>query len=430
MGPTLIVRGARLATMDAPQGLAGDAPLGLIEDGALIADGAQIVWVGTAAGLPAALERLARTGHAQEEIVAPATIDAGGALVTPGLVEPHTHALFAGDRSGEHAQRLAGRSYLEIAAAGGGIRATVRATAAASDEELVLGLRERLARLVAGGVTTAEVKSGYGLSVDAELRLLRLVRAAARGAGCDVMPTLLGLHAIPEGSTRESWVRAVVEELTPEVARQGLARGCDAFCEQGAFTAAECEAALRAGADAGLVPHLHADQLSAGGGAQLAARLGCASADHLERTDDAGAAALAAADCTAVLLPLAAWFLREPKPAQAALFLAAGATVALGGNLNPGTQRLEGVSLLLAAGCLVAGLSPAQSLWAATRGGAQALRLGDRGRLAPGLRADLVLFAAPGADHLAAHAGVDHARVVIREGRVVLDRRSEPELRC
>ena len=434
MGATLIVRGARLATMAGPQAAPGEAPLGMIDDGALLADGPRISWVGRSADLPAALQGLG--GAAPGALL----LEAGGALLAPGLVEPHTHLLFAGDRSGEHAQRLAGKSYLEIAAAGGGIRATVRATALAPDEALVLGARARLARLVAGGVTTAEVKSGYGLSVAAELRLLRLIRAAGEGAGCEVVPTLLGLHAVPEASlsaserletiAREAWVQSVVHELTPEAARLGLARGVDAFCEQGAFTPDECAAALRAGADAGLTLHLHADQLTAGGGAALAARLGCASADHLERTDRAGAEALASAGCTAVLLPLAAWFLREKQPAQGPLFLAAGATVALGGNLNPGTQRLEGASLLLAAGCLIAGLSPAQSLWACTRGGASALRLRDRGRLAPGLRADLVLFAAPGADHLAWHGGVDHARVVIREGRIVLDRRSEPPLLC
>src|SRR5207248_1495220 len=214
-------------------------------------------------------------------------IDAKGALVTPGFIEPHSHLLFGGDRAGEHARRLAGASYLDIAREGGGIRATVRATRAASDEELILGARARLDRLLRGGVTTAEVKSGYGLSVAEELRLLRLIREAGRGHGCEVVPTLLGLHAVPEDASRETWVRA-----------------------------------------------------------------------------------LAAAGTAAVLLPLAAWFLRDPRPAQAAPFLAAGATVALGGNVNPGSQRIESVSLLLAAGCLLSGLSPSQALWSCTAGAA------------------------------------------------------------
>ena len=275
MGATLIIRGARLATMTGAQTQPGAKPLGLIEDGALVADGARIAWVGPRVQLEQAISLLG--GQPPDAVV----LDAAGALVTPGLVEPHSHLLFAGDRSAEHAERLAGATYLEIAARGGGIRATVRACDAASDEELLAGARERLRKLVAGGVTTADVKSGYGLSVPAELRLLRLAREAGEGAGCEVHPTLLGLHAMPEGFTREAWVQIVARELTPEVARLGLARGCDAFCEQGAFTQAECATALRAGMDLGLTGHLHADQLSDGGGALLAARLGCASADHL-----------------------------------------------------------------------------------------------------------------------------------------------------
>jgi len=418
-----VIRHARLATMSGAQAAAGDAPLGLIEDGALAIEDGHIAWLGADAELPAAWHERTRTQST-------GSINAKGMLLAPGLIDPHTHLLFAGDRSGEHAQRLAGASYLEIAARGGGIRATVRAVRDASDEQLVRSMQERLARLVAGGVTTVECKSGYGLSVEAELRSLRLIRDAARGAGCDVVPTLLGLHAVPENVARENWIRAVIEELTPEAARQGLARGCDAFCEQGAFTADECAAALDAGAHAGLVPHLHADQLTAGGGAQLAARWKCASADHLERTDLAGAEAMAQADCVATLLPLAAWTLREKQPAQAPLFFRAGATVALASNINPGTQRIEGVSMLLAAACLLAGFSPAQALWACTRGAARALRLGDRGRLAPGLRADLVLFGCSSADHLAWHAGVEHARWVMRGGAPVLDRLHDEPLHC
>jgi len=261
------------------------------------------------------------------------------------------------------------------------------------------------------------VKSGYGLSVREELRLLRLAAEAGRDAGCEVVPTVLGLHAAPPDLPRAVWVRQVVEELTPEAARAG-ARGCDAFLEQGAFDSNECRAALRAGIDAGLVPHLHADQLSAGGGAQLAAEVGCASADHLEKASAEGIAAMAAAGVTAVLLPLAAWFLRETA-AQAKPFLDAGVTVALGSNINPGSQRIESVSMLLAAGCLLSRLTPAQALWACTRGGAAALRLDDRGVLQPGKRADLVLFSCSSAEHLPYHAGVEHAALVVAGGAVV-----------
>ena len=432
----LAIRNARVATMNAAQAGAGDEPLGILEDGVVLigADGL-IAYAGPASGEPAAQDGRSQDGRSQdgrwqdESSRAAVTIDAGGALVTPGLVEPHTHLLFGGDRAGEHAQRLAGASYLDLAKAGGGILSTVRATRAASDEALVAAALARVERLARAGVTTVEVKSGYGLSVAHELRLLRLIGAVAAQAPCDVIPTLLGLHALPPELSREAWVRAVVEELTPEAARQGLARGCDAFCEQSAFTPAECRAALEAGVRAGLVPHLHADQLTAGGGAELAADLACASADHLERTTSDGIAALARAGTSAVLLPLAAWFLRQ-DPARALPFLAAGVPVALGGNVNPGSQRIESVSMLLAAGCLLSGLTPAQALWACTRGGAQALRLDDRGRLEAGLRGDVVVWATRDAAHLPYHAGVEHALVVIRAGRIALDLRDAPPLHC
>ena len=391
----LLVRNARVATMTGPQAAAGHAPLGLVEDGAVACDGERIAYVGPSSQAPAADE----------------VVDAGGRLLTPGLVDPHTHLVFAGDRANEFAMRLAGASYLEIAEQGGGIRSTVAATRAASDAELLESARTRRERMLRAGVTTVEVKTGYGLSVADELRLLKIATQLEGAA-----PTLLGLHAVPPGVDRARWVAEVVEELTPEAAKAG-ARGCDAFFEQGAFTAAECRAALEAGARHGLVPHLHADQLTPGfGGAQLAAELSCASADHLEQTTREGMEAMARAGTVAVLLPLAALFLRE-KAAAAAPFLEAGVTVALGSNLNPGSQRIESVSMLLAAGCLLSGLTPAQALWACTAGAAKALRLDDRGVIAPGKRADLVLFSTRDPDHLPYHAGVEHAETIVRGGR-------------
>ena len=400
----LVIRNARVACMTSAQALAGDGPLALIEDGAVACDAERIVYIGASAKAPAASE----------------TIDAEGALLTPGLIDPHTHLVFAGDRAQEHAQRLAGTSYLEIARQGGGIRGTVRATRAASDEELLKSATARLRRMLASGVTTAEVKTGYGLSVQQELRMLRLAVQAGTASGCEVIPTLLGLHAIPEELSREEWLAQVCNQLLPAAAAAG-ARGCDAFCEQGAFTPAECRTFLQAGISLGLTAHLHADQLSDSGGARLAAELGCASADHLERASAEGIAAMVRSGTAAVLLPLAAWFLRE-TPARAAPFLEAGVTVALASNLNPGSQRIESVSMLLAAGCLFSGLTPAQALWACTAGAAKALRLDDRGILKAGNRADLVVFDTRDAAHLPYHAGVEHARVVISAGKVVYQR--------
>jgi imidazolonepropionase len=411
--------------MDGPQAAPGDGPLAIVEDGALAVEGDRIAFVGPDHELAEKLARgeLTRDPRAQE-------IDGAGALVTPGFVDPHTHLLFAGDRAGEFAQRLAGASYQDAAQTGGGILSTVQATRAASDDHLVEGAVQRLARLARAGVTTVEMKSGYGASVEQELRLLRLIRRVAERASCDIVPTLLGLHAVPPEMDRHSWVKVVATELTSEVAKQGLAHGCDAFCDKGAFTTDECRTALEAGVRAGLVAHLHADQLTNTAGAALAAVIGCSSADHLERTGASGVEAMARAGTTAVLLPLAAWFLRDSKPAQAAPFLAGGVPVALGTNLNPGSQRLEGFSLLLAAGCLFSGLTPAQALWACTFGAARALHLADRGRLAPGLRADIVLHATRDPAHLPYHAGVDHARLVLRRGEIVLDLRNEPPLTC
>jgi len=278
-------------------------------------------------------------------------------------------------------------------------------------------------------VTTAEVKSGYALTVEGELRLLKLIREAANGAACDVVPTLLALHAVPPEMESRAWVEAVLKELLPQAASEKLAHGIDAFCEKGAFGTDECRTVLEAGVRAGFVGHLHADQLTNSGGAALAAATGCASADHLEKTGNVGIATMAKSGTVAVLLPLAAWSLRD-SAAKAAPFLQAGVPVALGGNLNPGTQRMESLSLLLASGCLLAGMTPAQALYGVTAAAARALLLQEsRGKLVPGLRADIVIHGTRDPAHLPYHAAVEHARVVVRAGKVILDLRKEP-LRC
>jgi imidazolonepropionase len=429
---TLLIRHARIATMTGAQNAPGNGPLGLVEDGLVAASGDLITHVE-----PEATTRLRKgkskpqAGEGMEIEVAlnAVEIDAQGQLVTPGFVEPHSHLLFAGDRADEFSQRLAGATYAEIAQAGGGILATVKSTREAADEDLVLAARERLGRLARAGVTTTEVKSGYALSVDGELRLLKLIRQAADGAACDVVPTLLALHAVPPEMESRAWVEAVLKELLPQTATEKLAHGIDAFSEKGAFGTDECRTVLEAGIRAGLVGHLHADQLTNSGGAALAAATGCASADHLDKTGSVGIATMAKSGTVAVLLPLAAWSLRD-SAAKATPFLQAGVPVALGGNLNPGTQRMESVSLLLAAGCLLAGMTPAQALYAVTAAAARALLLQEsRGKLMAGLRADIVIHGTKDPAHLPYHAAVEHARVVVRGGKVMLDLRKEP-LRC
>ncbi len=403
---TLVVRGATVATCDA-----GPSDAGLLPGAAVAIEDRRVAWIGAERDLEDAVD----VEHAR-------VLDAGGGLVTPGLVDAHTHLVFAGERSGEFALRLSGKSYLAVALSGGGIAATTRATNAASEATLLEGAVVRARRLLAQGVTTIEVKSGYGLTAEAEIRLLRIVQAlaAALWAEVTIVPTLLA-HAVPpeRSGDRARFVRELCEALVPAVAKERLAAHVDAFAEEGAFSVEEARAILAAGRRAGLVPHVHADQLTASGGARLAAELGCASADHLEEIDDDGIAALAGAGVVAGLLPLSTLFLGSERFAPARRLLAAGVPVALATNVNPGSAMSENVGLVLSLACLKLRLSPAEALVAFTAGGARALRLSDVGRLRPGAEADLVVWGCPSPEHLAWHMAVNHALVVVKRGRVV-----------
>ncbi len=403
---TLVVRNATVATCDR-----GPSDAGLVAGGAVAIEDRRIAWVGPDREVAGAVD-----------LETARVLDARGALVTPGLVDAHTHLVFAGERAGEFALRCAGRSYVAVAFAGGGIAATTRATNAAPDESLLEAAVVRARRLLAQGVTTIEVKSGYGLSTQAELRLLRVVQslASALWAELTIVPTLL-LHAIPpeRSDDRAAFVRELCEELIPAVAKQRLARHVDAFAEEGALTLAEARRILEAGKRRGLVPHLHADQLTLSGGAQLAAELGCASADHLEQIDDEGIAALARAGVVAGILPLSTLFLGSDRYAPGRKLLGAGVRIALATNLNPGSAMSENVGLTLSLACLKLGLSPAEALVAFTAGGARALRQRDVGFLAPGVEADLVVWGCSSPEHLAWHMAVNHALTVVKRGRVV-----------
>jgi imidazolonepropionase len=407
--PTLAVRRATLATCDR-----GPSDPGLLADHALVAQDGEIRWIGPE-----------REVEGRFDLSGTVQVDARGRLVTPGLVDCHTHLVFgdAGEREAEFAALAAGRSYEEIARAGGGILATARATRSAGDDALLWSANARARRLLAQGVTTVEVKSGYGLSVEQELRMLRVIRELARSLAGEmtVVPTLLPLHALPpeHAGDREGWIRAVIDELIPAAAAERLAVACDVFVASTAFSVDEARRVLRVGRAHGLVPRVHADQLGEDRAAELAAEVGAASADHLERVGDEGIAALARAGVVAGLLPLSTLVARVRPYAPGRRLLDAGVAVALATNVNPGTAMSENVGLTLSLACLENGLTPDEALVAATAGGARALRLSDAGRIAPGMAADLVLWGARTPAHLCWHMGISHALLVVRGGRIV-----------
>lgn len=370
--------------------------------------------------------RVAFVGPAQAlaaHAVGPSTevIDAGGGLVTPGLIDPHTHLVFAGERSHEFDLRNQGATYLEIAKAGGGIASTVKATRTASEEDLVQSAKPRLQRLLEQGVTCAEVKSGYGLELETELKMLRAVQRLGREQPVELVPTLLCAHAVPEEykASRDQYVALCVEQIIPAVVREGLARFCDVFTEEGAFTLEESRRILEAAKAHGMTPRLHADQLTALGGSLLAAEVGAACADHLEHVSDEGIAALASGNVTALLVPTSTLFLRMRPYAPGRKLREAGINVALGTNVNPGSSMTENVPLVMGLACLENGLSAAEALWGFTRGAALALRLPQHGTLQVGGPADLVVFGCSSFRHLPYHLGVNHARCVLKAGRVV-----------
>lgn len=372
MDSSLVIRNARVMTCDPAR-----PGLGLIDRGAVAIRGGAIAWVGEDAGAPA--------GGAD-------VIDAGGRLVTPGLVDCHTHAIFAGDRSNEFGMRAAGRPYLEIAAAGGGISATLGPTRAASDGELAALLEERLAAARAAGTTTIEVKSGYDLTIAGELRLLRVIAAAADRGPQRIVPTLLA-HLIPRerADDRARYVAELAEELVPAAARERLAASVDVYCDEGAFTLDESRAILGAARRAGLAVRGHVGQFRDLGGAHLLAELGARSADHVEQIDDAGVAALARAGVVAVMLPGACVQLRLPVPPVDRL-RRAGVAMAVASDLNPGSSYCETLLPQLWLATTHFGMTVEEAWLGVTRHAARALGLAGPGTLAPGAPADLIMW--------------------------------------
>ena len=378
-----------LATCRSPS---GQGDIGIVHDAALVWRDGIVAWAGPAAELPVAYKD------------DPAW-DAGGRLVVPGLVDAHTHLGFGGWRADEFASRIAGRSYLDIAAAGGGIASTVRATRALGEEALFARAGRFLAEIVSLGVTTVEAKSGYGLDLETELRLLRVYRRLNESGPARIVPTCLAAHAIPPEwrDDRNGYVALVVNEILPAVAERGLADFCDVFVESSAFSPEEARQICAKGRDLGLVPKLHADQLTEGGGAELAASLSAISADHLERISPAGIHALAMAGVVAVTLPIATLYLGCPPPPARAL-IEAGAAVAVATDFNPGSAPSYHLPFAMTLACTRQGMSPAEALKGATRIAARAIgREGEVGSIEAGAAADFAVIDARDVEHWLYH---------------------------
>jgi imidazolonepropionase len=440
-GYQLLIHGAQLLTVPGtgPQRSAVQQEIGLLEDGAVAVAEGCIVAVGPTAEL-------------RQRFSARETIDATGKVVLPGFVDAHTHAIFAGERAGEFEQRLAGASYLEIMAAGGGIMSTVRATRAASLPQLITESRPRLDAMLAHGTTTAEVKTGYGLNTADELEMLAAICHLDAEHPLDLIPTFLGAHAVPEEykGRADEYVALVVEEMLPRVAGDEV-RGtrnasslfphnnssliphissliphpsslfCDVFCEEGAFSLAQSRRILEAAKRLGLGLKIHADEFTALGGAALAAELGATSADHLAVTPEGDLRQLAAAGVVAVLLPGTTFGLGKGDYADARRMIELGVPVALGSDLNPGTCWCESMPFIIALACRYLRLTPAEAIVAATRNAAYATGVGDRvGSLEVGKQADIIILDLPDYRHLAYRFGTNPVQTVIKAGRVVV----------
>jgi len=408
----LVIRHLRqLITCAGPAPRRGPAQgdLAVITDGALAADGECILFAGADADLP-------------KELQPPdaAVIDGRRLSAVPGFVDAHTHAMYAGDRRDELRRRLAGASYAQIAADGGGIVSTVAATRAASEDDLVAATRARLAEMLAGGTTTAEIKSGYGLDVESELKMLRAIRRLSVDQPVELVPTFMGAHELPVDyrSRRDEYVRLVIDCMLPAVAREGLAAWCDVFCETGVFTPDESQRILEAAKPHGLKPRIHADELGPSGGSRVAAAVGARSADHLIFVQDDGIRALRDAGVVATLLPCAAFYLKLGRFAPARALIDAGVPVAVATDVNPGGGFSPSMPFAMTLACFAMGLTFEEALVAATINGAYSVdRHETVGSLEPGKLMDAVLVNGDAIDLI--RAGAPAVAAVIKRGRVV-----------
>jgi imidazolonepropionase len=392
--------------------------IGVIPDGAVAVHAGRIVAVGPTA-------ELRRRFQPAE------TIDAAGKVVCPGLVDPHTHVVYAGDRADEFERRIGGATYLEIMAAGGGILSTVRATRAASADQLVAESRARLDQMLRLGTTTAEAKTGYGLDLATELRQLEAIATLDASHDVDLVPTFLAAHALPPeyAGQPDAYIALVVEEMLPAAAawhressfaRRGVPLFVDVFCERGAFDTPQSRRVLQAGRAHGMRVKAHVDEFADIGGLEMALALGATSVDHLDATGPAGIALLAASDAVAVVIPTVPFNLGGAHFADARAMVDAGAAVALTTDINPGSAPCPSLPLAMAIACRYQRLLPAEALAAATINAAYAVGLGDRvGSLEPGKDADILIVDAPDYRHLAYQFGGNLVRTVLKRGRIV-----------
>ena len=386
----------------------GEEPYGAIRDAVLVIREGRIAWLGDAAGAPSEL-----VGNPEQ------TLDAEGGWATPGLIDCHTHLVFGGDRAREFEMRLRGASYEEIARAGGGILSTVKATRGASEDELVASASRRLATLLEHGVTTVEVKSGYGLDVPSELRMLRVARRLADEHPVTVSTTLLAAHALPPEfeADRGAYLSLICDEMIPAAVAEGLADAVDAFCEGIAFTREECARVFEAGARHGLSVRLHADQLSDLGGAALASEHMARSADHLEYVSEAGVEAMAEAGVTAVVLPGAFYFLGGGHLPPIDAFRRRAVPIAIATDLNPGSSPVGSPLLAMNMACVLFGLTPEEALAGMTRNAAPVLGVaGESGTLEVGSRADIAVWSVDRPADLSYWVGSNPCSAVVQNG--------------
>ncbi len=379
--------------------------LGIIEDGALVVRNGRIAAAGT-------------YGEIKSEIPGMEVIDAAGGVVLPGFVDAHTHLVFAGNRADEFEQRIEGATYQQIAAAGGGIRATVRKTRQASEEELLTAARRHAQWFLANGTTTVEAKSGYGLDLETECKMLRVMRSLGSEGPLQIVPTFLGAHEVPEESAPEAYVETILTEMLPRVAAERLAEYCDVFCEPHLFALPAARRILQTAKQLGLGLRLHADQFACSGGAKLAAELGAATADHLEHTDTASMEALAAANVQPVLLPGSVYSLGLQRYPEARAMIERGLAVVLATDFNPGSSPTASMPMILSLACTQMRMTAAEAVTAATINAAYSLGSGGEiGSLETGKRADFVLYRCSDYREIPYHFGINLVSGVWTDGR-------------